>query len=337
MFYILYGQDDFSRNQALEKIKAELGDSQMLAVNTSRLDGQHLTLNELKDNCNATPFLSPYRLVIVDGLLKRFEPKWGKPRVSKRTGSNARNGLGEWRDLGSCIGQMPQTTVLVLIDLFDSKSKGDANPLLKKLSPLANKVELFPLLRGKPLAVRIGRQVSEKGGSITPQAVSLLAGLVGGNLWTMNNEITKLLLYTRGRIIDEEDVRQLVSYAQEANIFALVDAVVEGQVQKAQLALYRLYQEGDSPTHILAMITRQFRLIAQARELSPGFSSRQIQDKLGLKGYALDKTLRQARLYDLEHIRRAYDELLETDLAIKTGKYNDQLALEILVSELSTS
>jgi len=337
MFYILYGQDDFSRNQALEKIKAELGDSQMLAVNTSRLDGQHLTLNELKDNCNATPFLSPYRLVIVDGLLKRFEPKWGKSRVSKRTGSKARNGLGEWRDLGSCIEQMPQTTVLVLIDLFDSRRKGAANPLLKKLSTLAGKVELFPLLKGRPLAVWVGRQVSEEGGSITPQAVSLLAELVGGNLWTMNNEILKLILYTRGRTIAEEDVRQLVSYAQEANIFVLVDAVVERRVQKAQLALHRLYQEGDSPTHILAMITRQFRLIAQARELSLGFSRRQIQDKLGLKDYALDKTLRQARLYDLEHIRRAYDELLETDMAIKTGKYNDQLALEILVSELSTS
>ncbi len=337
MFYILYGRDDFSLNQALEKIKADLGDSQMLAVNTARLDGQHLTLNELKDNCNATPFLSPYRLVIVDGLLKRFEPKWGKSRVSKRTVTKAGNGLGEWRDLGSCIEQMPQTTVLVLIDLFDSKKKGAANPLLKKLSPLADKVEAFPMLRGGRLTAWIQQRVAEGGGSITPQAVSLLAELVGGNLWTINNEITKLLLYTQGRTIAEEDVSQLVSYAQEANIFVLVDAVVEGQVQKAQLTLYRLYQEGDSPTHILAMITRQFRLIAQARELASKLSQRQVGDKLGLTGYPLDKTLRQARLYDLEHIRRAYDKLLETDLAIKTGRYDDQLALEILASELSTS
>ena len=337
MLHILYGKDDFSLNQALEKIKAELGDSQMLAVNTAKLDGQHLTLNELKDNCNAAPFLSPYRLVIVDGLLKRFEPKWGKSRVSKRTVTKAGNGLGEWRDLGSCIERMPQTTVLVLIDLFDSKEKGATNPLLKKLSPLADKVEAFPMLRGGPLAAWIRQRVLEEGGSITPQAVKLLAEFMGGNLWAMNNEITKLLLYAQGRSITEDDVRQLTDYAQEASIFALVDAVVEEQVEKAQLALHRLYQEGVSSNRILAMITRQFRLIAQARELGSGLSRRQIQDKLGLTGYPLDKTLRQARLYDLEHIRRAYDKLLETDLAIKTGKYNDQLALEILVSELSTS
>jgi len=44
MFYILYGQDDFSLNRALEKIKADLGDPQMLAVNTAGLEGQRLTL-----------------------------------------------------------------------------------------------------------------------------------------------------------------------------------------------------------------------------------------------------------------------------------------------------
>jgi DNA polymerase III subunit delta len=332
MFYILYGQDDFSLWQVVAEIKAGLGDPQMLAINTTRLDGQHLTLNELKDNCNTAPFLSPYRLVIVDGLLERFEPKWGKQWSGKRAVTTSQSVLGEWKSLGPCIEQMPQTTILVLID----GKIGGNNPLLKKLAPLA-KVRTFPLLRGGRLIAWIRQQVVEEGGSITPQAVKLLAELVGGNLWTMNNEITKLLLYTQGRSITEDDVRQLTDYAQEVNIFALVDAVVEEQVEKAQLALHRLYQEGVSPTHILAMITRQFRLIAQARELGSGLSRRQIQDKLALKDYPLDKTLRQARLYDLERIKRAYAKLLETDLAIKTGKYSDQLAIEILVSELATT
>jgi len=332
MLYIFHGQDDFSLNRALERVKADLGDPQMLAVNTTKLGGQMLSLSQLKDNCNVAPFSSPYRLVIVDGLLKRFEPKPGKQRFSKHAITKSENELGE--GLVSYIKQMAPTTVLVLVD--DSKISRH-NPLLKKLSPLA-KVKTFPLLQSRGLAAWIQQRVSEEGGSITSDAVSLLAELIGGNLWAMNNEITKLLLYTRRRTIAEEDVRQLVSYAQEANIFVLVDAVVEGQVQKAQLTLYRLYQEGDSPTHILAMVTRQFRLITQARELDLGLSRQQIQDKLGLtSNYALDKTLSQAKLYDFEHIKRAYDKLLETDLAIKTGKYNDQLALELLVAELATS
>ncbi|GAH56764.1 unnamed protein product, partial [marine sediment metagenome] len=39
--------------------------------------------------------------------------------------------------------------------------------------------------------------------------MSLLAELIGGNLWAMNNELLKLLLYTQGRPIGEDDVRQL--------------------------------------------------------------------------------------------------------------------------------
>ncbi len=331
MLYIFYGQDDFSIHQALGQIKAELGDGEMLAVSTVSLDGERLTLNELKNNCNTVPFLSSHRLVIVKGLLGRFEPKQRKSRSVKSI-TKSENKLGEWQDMASDIKQMPETTVLTLVD----GKIGGYNPLLKKISPLA-KIQPFPLLRGGNLRDWIQRRVTEEGGSITLEAVNLLAELVGGNLWTMNNEISKLLSYVQGRTIDEDDIQRLISYAQEANIFALADAIVEGQTKLAQERLHQFYLEGAAPIYILVMITRQFRLIAQARELSAELSRQQIQNKLGLTPYALDKTLKQARLYDFERVKRAYAKLLETDLAIKTGKYNDQLALELLVTELTSS
>ena len=328
MLYILYGQDDFSLNQAVKEIKAGLGDWEMVATSTTNLEGQHLTLSELRNKCGAAPFLSSHRLVIVDGLLGRFEVKQSKPRSGK---GKSGNGLGEWEGLASYIKQMPETTVLMLVD---EEVKGH-NPLLKKLSPLAE-VRTFPLLRGRDLKAWIQQRVKEEGGDITPQAVNLLAELIGGDLWAMNGEIQKLLLYSQERPISEDDVRQLVSYAQEANIFALVDAVAEGRTELAQRILHRLYHEGMAPTYIMVMITRQFRLIAQARDLEPGLSRLQMQDRLGLKSsYPLDKTLSQAKLYDFEGVKGAYDKLLETDLAIKTGKYSDKLALELLVTELA--
>jgi len=328
MFYILYGRDDFSLNQAVERIKADLGDREMVATSTTSLEGQHLTLGELRNKCDAAPFLSSHRLVMVDGLLGRFEVKQSRRRAGR---VKSGNGLGEWEGLASYIGQMPETTVLMLVD---GEMKGQ-NPLLKKLSPLAE-VRTFPLLRGRDLKAWIQQRVREEGGDITPQAVNLLAELIGGDLWAMNGEIQKLLLYSQERPISEDDVRQLVSYVQEANIFALVDAVAEGRTELAQRILHRLYHDGVAPTYILVMITRQFRLIAQAKDLEPGLSRLQIQDRLGLKSsYSLDKTLRQAKLYDFEGVKRAYDKLLETDLAIKTGKYSDKLALELLVTELA--
>lgn len=328
MFYILYGLDDFSLNQAVENIKADLGDREMVATSTTSLEGKNLTLSELRNKCDAAPFLSSHRLVIVDGLLGRFEVKQSRPRSGK---GKSGNGLGEWEGLASYIKQIPETTVLVLLD---EEVKGH-NPLLKKLSPLAE-VRTFPLLRGRDLKAWIQQRVKEEGGNITPQAVNLLAELIGGDLWAMNGEIQKLLLYSQERPISEDDVRQLVSYVQEANIFALVDAVAEGRTELAQRILHRLYDDGVAPTYILVMITRQFRLIAQARDIQKALSRTQIQHSLGLKSdYSLDKTLSQAKLYDFEGVKRAYDKLVETDLAIKTGKYSDKLALELLVTELA--
>jgi DNA polymerase-3 subunit delta len=328
MLYVLHGQDDFSLNQAVEKIKADLGDWEMLATSTTNLEGQHLTLSELRNNCDAAPFLSSHRLVIVDGLLGRFEVKQSRPRSGR---GKSRDGLGEWEGLASYIKRMPETTVLVLVG---GEVKGH-NPLLKKLAPLAE-VRTFPMLRGEKLKAWIQQRVRGEGGDITPQAVNLLAELIGGDLWAMNGEIQKLLLYSQERPIGEDDVRQLVSHVQEANIFALVDAVAEGRTELAQRILHRLYDDGVAPTYILVMITRQFRLIALAKDLPRGLPRPQMQERLGLKkSYALDKTLGQAKLYDFEGVKRAYDKLLETDLAIKTGKYSDKLALELLVTELA--
>ncbi len=329
MLYILHGQDDFSLYQTIERIKTDLGNSEMLAVNTIKLDGEHLTLNELRSNCDIVPFLSSQRLVTVKGLLGRFESGQRKSRFSKSNTKSA-NKLGKWQEMASYIKQIPETTVLVLID---GKISGN-NPLLKNLSPIA-KVEAFPLLRGKRLKTWIQQRVINEKGSITFQAIDLLAELIGGNLWALNSEIQKLLLYTQERTIDEDDVRQLVSHVQEASIFPLVDAILEGQAKTAPRLLHQLYQAGASPTYIITMITRQFRLIALGKELGD-LSRQQVQAKLGLADYSLDKTLNQAKLYNLEQVREAYGKLLEADLAIKTGKYNDQLAVELLVTELSS-
>jgi DNA polymerase-3 subunit delta len=328
MLYILYGRDDFSLNRAVEKIKADLGDRETVAASTISLEGRHLTLGELRNKCDAAPFLCSHRLVIVEGLLGRFEVKQSKSRSRK---GKSGNGLVGWEGLDSYIKQMPETTVLVLVD---GEVKGN-NALLKRLAPLAE-VRAFPLLKSEALKAWIRQCVKREGGNIRPQAVNLLAELIGGDLWAMDGEIQKLLLYSQERPISEDDVRQLVSHVQEANIFALVDAVAEGRTELAQKILHRLYRDGVAPTYILVMITRQFRLIAQARDLGKGLSRLQIQDRLGLKAsYGLDKTLSQAKLYDFEGVKRAYDKLLETDLAIKTGKYSDKLALELLVTELA--
>ena len=193
-------------------------------------------------------------------------------------------------------------------------------------------VKVFPLLKGRYLKEWVQKRVSEESANISDRAVMLLIELIGSNLWGMSNIIKQLALYVQGRAINEKDVADLADYSRESNIFLLVDAIVEGKSKVAQRMLYRMYQSGSSPSYILSMITRQFRLIAQVLELDPGLSGWQMQTKLGVSGYPLEKTLKQAKSYNLSQVGRAYTELIQTDMAIKSGKYLDnQLALEFMI------
>jgi len=329
LLYVLLGQDDFSLRQALEEIKRGIGDQALLPANITVLDGQQLPLAQLTGICQTVPFLAEKRLVIVEGLLTRFEPK-AKSSPQKKT-TPVTNQENEYKSLAASISKLPESTILVLIDGRVTSN----NPLLRELSDKAE-VKRFPLLRDARLRQWIQRQVREEGGSISPQAVNLLAKLVGSNLWIMANEIKKLVLLTSGRRIEEGDVRTLVSYAQETNVFAIVDAILEFKPGVGEKLLQQLLREGAAPAYLLFMLSRQVQMIVRAKELMrQGEPEVEIQNRLGLSSeFALRRTLEQADRHSLPRVIEVYHKLLETDLAIKTGKYEAELALNILIAEL---
>jgi DNA polymerase III delta subunit len=77
-------------------------------------------------------------------------------------------------------------------------------------------------------------------------------------------------------------------------------------------------------------------MLVRAKEIRKQVKSKVgIQNKLGLTSeFALHKTLEQADRYPLERIKEVYHRLLEADLSIKTGKFDSELALNILIAEL---
>ncbi len=329
MLYILLGEDDFSLTKSLEEIKRGAGDQALLAANTTTFDGQQLTLDQLRTVCETVPFLAERRLVIIQGLLGRFEPR-GKSRQRKRIAPPTER-ESEYKSFAAYLSDIPDSTVLVLID---GRIKSN-NPLFKQLSARAE-VRSFPILREDRLRQWIEREVAEQGASMSPQAVDLLAKLVGGNLWVMANEISKLALFTSGRRIEVEDIKAIVSYAQEANVFAMVDAILDFKAGVAEQLLEQLLQRGASSAYLLVMLSRQVRMIVQAKELRRQRKPEaEIQSRLGLtSGFALRKTLEQAQRYPLERLKQVYRKLLQTDLSIKTGKFEGGLALNLLIAEL---
>lgn len=331
MFYILYGQDNFSLHRKLVEIKSGIGNPEMLDLNTNVLNGQQISSNQLQNACSAVPFMHTFRLVIVEGLLERFNPEKKPAKNTNKVQSKLKTDFKEWQEFGNYIKEMPSSTVLVLVDgEIDAKR----NMFLNQMSSLA-KVHTFPRMKRDALGGWIRKRITEGGGSAAPAVIELLEKLIGGDLWNLSNEIEKLIVYCNGRLIMENDVMQVTSYTREANIFTLVDSILERRRKEAQQLLYRLFHAGEAPIYVLNMVNRQLRLVVLVKELSATLSHQQIMDQLGIyQDWRLNILLRQSKSYTFERLREAYNRILEADVAIKIGKYDDDLALDLLVVDL---
>ena len=334
MIYVFYGPDSFTLHEALTELKAELDSDGMLTTNTAAFEGSQLRPDELLAVCGTLPFMGAHRLVLVEGLLTRFETRRGRRRASGGQAGlpGQRPDLSPWRDLPTALESLPPSTTLVFVDGDISRD----NPLLRLLSPLAQ-VRTFPRLSQRDLAGWIQARAQREGVAISPAAVRLLADLVGNDLWALWQELKKLALYAAGRQVEEEDVRALTVAAREVSVFTLVDAVVEGRPDQALRLLEHLLDQGAAAPYLLAIIIRQYRNLLLAKEmLRQRRPTGEIGERLGITSrFALGKVVEQAGRYPPARLEASYRRLLEADASIKAGIYREELALELLVRDLA--
>lgn len=326
MIAVFFGKDDYSAHEALDALRSELDPDGMLADNTARIDGPAAKPDELLILCQTLPFLSAHRLIVVRGLLGRFESAGGRRRRGR-----GEAGLGPWADFIAGLKTLPETTALVFID----GELNASNPLLQALRPVAQVREFKPLAQNE-VASWIVQRAARHGVSLEARAVAALAQLVGNQLWTLDSELKKLATYAGDHPVSEADVRALVSLAREPSVFAMADAVVEGRVHDAADLVQRLLVEGESAQRLLAMLARQYRLLLLTKELQARrVAPQQIATQLQVQGFVAQRLLKQAPVYTMDGLRVAYRRLLEADLSVKRGVFDDETALQLLLFELA--
>lgn len=358
MYYILHGEDEFSRSEEVKKMRAKMGDPQFADLNIMRFDGRKVTLGELRHACDAVPFLSDKRLVIVEGMLACFDP-----RRKKSDDASSRRGLrmqadartprddasekdaGEEieeeanpqlaKELKDYLTRLAETVRLVFVE---PETLAKNNPILKHAESDKKKayVKEFKTPVERALPKWIQDRVSAKGGMIEMNAVNELAAHVGPDLRLLDNEIEKLLAYRGQEVIRVGDVRALVASVRESNIFELVDALGRCETDKALNLLHAQLDHNAAPPYLLAMITRQFRLLLQMKDLAArGLTLDAAREQLKLHPFVAQKTWTQALNFALPRLEAAYQKLLDTDLAIKTGRSEPTLALDMLIVDLT--
>ena len=328
--HVVYG-DSFLVAGALRRIRHDAGASDVMESNHHRLTAAQTQPAEALAACNSLPFLDAVRLVEIEGVLATEENAGGQ-RGRGRSGRRQAAPRTGWMQLAEAIPQMPDTTLLILVD----GDVADSNPLLRSLAEHCQ-VHKQTAPTGQGLNQWVKRSVEDKGGSITPPAIQAITEMIGNDLWTLDRELEKLALFSTGREVTEADVRSLVPYAQEANIFAAVDAIMDGRPGNALRLLAQLMQDGREPLYIIAMIERQLRLIALARDLTErGVVQPELGRRMGANSdFVVRKTLGQARRMSMPEISLKYQRVLESDLAIKQGRLDPEVSLELLVADLA--
>lgn len=328
MIYLLYGDDDFTIDEALISLRSEVGLPDVRDVNTAAFDAS-VSRAELTATCDTVPFLADKRLVIVRGLISRFERR--RPARSRPKTDAATAGLGEWEGFSEYLERVPETTDLVFVDGVLAAS----NPLLKAVQPHANARRFS---RPNPTELRqwIRSRVASIGADIESDAVDKLAQTIGGDLRVVAGELEKLALYRSGAAIRREDVLDMVSYTRDANIFATVDAILEGRFAAAAKMVHLILGSGGSPGYLLAMLSRQVRLLILAKDLGARrVPAPERGKRLGLSGFPLRKTMEQERKFRPEQLVQVHRRLLEADLRIKSSSLDEDVALDLLVAEVA--
>jgi DNA polymerase III subunit delta len=335
MLYILHGEEEFLRSEEIAKLKAHITSGGLGDLNLAILDGRKVSLGDLVNACNTLPFLGDKRMVIVENLLQRFEAR--EKNKAGETAIPSTNESDYAKQLAAYLPNLPPSTRLLLVE---NKTVGRSNPILKQAQQLGKEAYIreFGALRDEDLQDWIQKRAKSKGSSIAREATSLLAQFVGSDLRLLDQELEKLAAFSNyTRLISTEDVKALVSAAREADIFAFVDSLGLRDRERAMQQLQNLIASGENELYILTMIARQFRLILSAKDLAQerDLKAEEIGRELRIQHrFIVDKLLRQAQQFSLGELEAIQRRILETDQALKTGRIEGPLALELFVVDI---
>lgn len=179
----------------------------------------------------------------------------------------------------------------------------------------------------------IRARASLRGVDLSPAAVAALASL-GPDTERLENEIAKLGTWAAGSRVEGEDVARLVSGAIESNVFALTEAVVKRDPRAALAMLEKLLADGQAVQQVLALLLWQFRVLLFAVALArpnpdpkhPTPTAEQMAKAIRSSPGAILRWRSQARGVNQAAIIRAYESLYATDVAIKSGRVESDVA-----------
>lgn len=161
--------------------------------------------------------------------------------------------------------------LLIITDRLDNATQ--KSKWFKALEQSGTFIPVWPI-ESSQLPQWISRRLQTDGYAASPEVLSLISERVEGNLLAASQEIEKLKLLAKDRVIDEETVKESVSDSARYDVFQLLDTALEGNIKQCVRILGGLRGEGIEPPVVLWALARDIRLLSHLSRLkSRGLST----------------------------------------------------------------
>lgn len=306
--YLLYGEESYLIRQYRDKLLKALvpeGDT----MNFSAFEGKEVSANEVIDLAETLPFFADRRVLLLE-----------------QCADSVGEGLAEY------FAECPDTTCFLFVE-----EKADKRSKFYKAIAKEGRCIEFAAQNEETLQRWVLGRLKKEGKGITQQAYQLFIEKTGTDMENIDREMEKLICYTLDKDnIEPADVEAVTTEQTQNKIFEMVDAISSHQQKHALDLYYDLLALKEPSMRIMYLITRQFHTMSIVKSMSnQGFGNRDIAAKAGCPEWAVRKHQAQCRGYSLEQLKQAVKDGTEYEEAVKTGRMNDQMAVELFIMQYS--
>lgn len=331
--YLIYGSETYLIDKGWEALKNAVVTS-FPELNYTQLEGEKLEASELSAACETFPFGSDKRLVVVRdlGILKskgesKEEDEGGKADASAK----------DVQPFIDVVKSIDETACLLFV------SYGNINKRRKKLLDELKKhgaVYEFDRIDRSELAQWIKKGLGKNGKNIGPRELDHFINSIGytdknsnKTLYDVENEIKKLISFM-GNLTDVkmEHIEAVVPRNIENDIFKLINACSEKNVDRSLRLYGDMLLEGESSFGILALLSRQIKNMLEVSELyGKRYDARSIAQKLKIHEYTVKLCIKYSSSIKRQVLQSAFRKCLNAEFDIKSGKLGERLAMEMLL------
>ena len=305
--YLLYGEEAYLKKQYKDKLtKAMLPEGD--TVNYAYYEGKGTNPAELIDLAETMPFFADRRLIVVEnsGFFKNATP-----------------------ELADYIKNMPETACFLFVE-----------------SEVDKRGKMYKSVKDKGRAVEMGRQdektllywlagmVKKEGKQIKESTARYLVAKTGTDMENLEKDFS----YTLGQTeITVQDVDEICTTQITNKIFDMVEAVATKQQKRALHYYYDLLALKEPPMRILYLLSRQFKLLMEEKDLSGrGYEKSQIAKTAGLHPFVAGKYIKQCHSFSKEELRSIMEDAANMEEMVKTGRLNDRMSVELFIVKYSS-